>query len=156
MAPKSSSLFSGTSGLGSGISITKFILSSFSELWFWSSDSSGGFNIVVSYDRGGVGVGVENANSALTIKFCFFADGGGVGFTDGGGVGFVGYSERNFSYDGTNLTTMVGTTQSEYTVGALQSTAFNATSDNWILFTMQAATSLEIANMDMMKVFIYG
>jgi peptidoglycan hydrolase-like protein with peptidoglycan-binding domain len=75
---------------------------------------------------------------------------------NGGGVGFVGYSERNFSYDGTNITTMIGTTQSEYTVGSLQSTAFNATSDNWILFTMQASTSLEIANMDMMKVFIYG
>jgi hypothetical protein len=75
---------------------------------------------------------------------------------NGGSTQYLGYSERNFSYNGTNLTTMVGTTQSEYTTGAVQNTAFNATSDNWILFTMQASTALEIANMDMMKVFIYG
>ena len=75
---------------------------------------------------------------------------------NGGGSNYLGYSERNFSYDGTNIRTFVNTTQSDYTTGAVQNTAFNATSDNWILFTMQASTALEIANMDMMKVFIYG
>ena len=67
---------------------------------------------------------------------------------NGGGTQFLGYCERNFSYNGTNITTFVNTTQSDYTTGAIQNTAFNATSDNWIL--------LEIANMDLMKVFIYG
>ena len=75
---------------------------------------------------------------------------------NGGGTQFLGYCERNFSYNGTNITTFVNTTFSEYTTGTVQSTSFNKAVDNYILFTMQAATSLEIANMDLMKVFIYG
>jgi hypothetical protein len=75
---------------------------------------------------------------------------------NGGSTQFLGYCERNFSYNGTNITTFVNTTFSEYTTGSVQSTSFNNAVDNYILFTMQAATSLEIANMDLMKVFIYG
>jgi len=75
---------------------------------------------------------------------------------NGGSTQFLGYSERNFSYNGTDITTFVNTTFSEYTTGSVQSTSFNNAVDNYILFTMQASTSLEIANMDLMKVFIYG
>jgi hypothetical protein len=74
---------------------------------------------------------------------------------NGGGVGFLGYCERNYSYDGTSLRTMVGTTQSEYTVGAIQTTTFNRTSNQYILFTMQCQNIADIANVDMFKVFAY-
>jgi hypothetical protein len=74
---------------------------------------------------------------------------------NGGGVGFLGYCERNYSYDGTSLRTMVGTTQSEYTVGAIQTTTFNRTSNQYILFTMQCQNVADIANVDLFKVFAY-
>ena len=41
----------------------------------------------------------------------------GVFTMNGGGSNYVGYCERNYSYDGTSLRTMVGTTFSEYTTG---------------------------------------
>jgi hypothetical protein len=74
---------------------------------------------------------------------------------NGGGVGFLGYCERNYSYDGTSLRTMVGTTQSEYTVGNIQTTTFNRTSNQYILFTMQCQNIADVANVDLFKVFAY-
>ena len=74
---------------------------------------------------------------------------------NGGGSAFLGYCERNYSYDGTSLRTMVGTTQSEYTVGAIQTTTFNRTSNQYILFTMQCQNIADVANVDLFKVFAY-
>jgi hypothetical protein len=74
---------------------------------------------------------------------------------NGGGTAYLGYCERNYSYDGTSLRTMVGTTQSEYTVGAIQTTTFNRTSNQYILFTMQCQNVADIANVDLFKVFAY-
>lgn len=74
---------------------------------------------------------------------------------NGGGTQYIGYCERNYSYDGTNLRSMVGTTYSEYTNGAIQTTAFNYTVDNYILFTMQCQNAADIANIDLFKVFAY-
>ena len=74
---------------------------------------------------------------------------------NGGGTAFLGYCERNYSYDGTSLKTMVGTTQSEYTVGAIQTTTFNRTSNQYILFTMQCQNTADVANVDLFKVFAY-
>jgi len=74
---------------------------------------------------------------------------------NGGGTAYLGYCERNYSYNGTSLTTMVGTTQSEYTVGAIQTTTFNRTSNQYILFTMQCQNIADVANVDLFKVFAY-
>ena len=74
---------------------------------------------------------------------------------NGGGTAYLGYCERNYSYDGTSLRTMVGTTQSEYTVGAIQTTTFNRTSNQYILFTMQCQNVTDVANVDLFKVFAY-
>ena len=74
---------------------------------------------------------------------------------NGGGTAYLGYCERNYSYDGTSLRTMVGATQSEYTVGAIQTTTFNRTSNQYILFTMQCQNVTDVANVDLFKVFAY-
>jgi hypothetical protein len=74
---------------------------------------------------------------------------------NGGGTQYIGYCERNYSYDGTSLRNMVGTTFSEYTTGAIQTTAFNRTVNQYILFTMQAQNAGDIANVDLFKVFAY-
>jgi len=74
---------------------------------------------------------------------------------NGGGTQFIGYCERNYSYDGTSLRTMVGTTFSEYTTGTIQTTAFNRTVNQYILFTMQSQGGSDIANVDLFKVFAY-
>jgi hypothetical protein len=74
---------------------------------------------------------------------------------NGGSTAYLGYCERNYSYNGTSLTTMVGTTQSEYTVGTIQTTTFNRTSNQYILFTMQCQNIADVANVDMFKVFAY-
>jgi hypothetical protein len=74
---------------------------------------------------------------------------------NGGSTAYLGYCERNYSYNGTSLTTMVGTTQSEYTVGSIQTTTFNRTSNQYILFTMQCQNTADVANVDMFKVFAY-
>ena len=74
---------------------------------------------------------------------------------NGGGSAYLGYCERNYSYDGTSLRTMVGATQSEYTVGAIQTTTFNRTSNQYILFTMQCQNIADVANVDLFKVFAY-
>jgi hypothetical protein len=80
---------------------------------------------------------------------------GGIFTMNGGGTQFIGYCERNYSYDGTSLRTMVGTTFSEYTTGNIQTTAFNRTVNQYILFTMQAQSVAEVANVDLFKVFAY-
>lgn len=74
---------------------------------------------------------------------------------NGGGTQYIGYCERNYSYDGTSLRTMVGTTYSEYTNGNIQTTAFNRSVDQYILFTMQAQNAGDRANVDLFKVFAY-
>ena len=74
---------------------------------------------------------------------------------NGGASQFLGYVERNFSYDGTNLTSYSNTAYSEYTTGAALSVAFNRTVNNWVLFTMQAQSTTEIANINLFKVFAY-
>ena len=74
---------------------------------------------------------------------------------NGGSTQFLGYVERNFSYDGTNLTSYSNTAYSEYTTGTALSVAFNRTVNNWVLFTMQAQTGTEIANINLFKVFAY-
>ena len=74
---------------------------------------------------------------------------------NGGGTQFLGYVERNFSYDGTNLTSYSNAAYSEYTTGTALSVAFNRTVNNWVLFTMQAQSTSEIANINLFKVFAY-
>lgn len=74
---------------------------------------------------------------------------------NGGSTQFLGYVERNFSYDGSNLTSYSNTAYSEYTTGAALSVAFNRTVNNWVLFTMQAQSAAEIANINLFKVFAY-
>jgi hypothetical protein len=81
----------------------------------------------------------------------------GIFTMNGGGTQYIGYCERNYSYDGSNLRTLTGgTTYSEYTNGNIGTTAFNYTVDNYILFTMQAQNAADTANIDLFKVFIYG
>ena len=74
---------------------------------------------------------------------------------NGGSTQFLGYVERNFSYDGTNLTSYSNAAYSEYTTGTALSVAFNRTVNNWVLFTMQAQSAAEIANINLFKVFAY-
>jgi len=74
---------------------------------------------------------------------------------NGGGTQYIGYCERNYSYDGTSLRTMVGATYSEYTNGSIQTTALNRTVNQYILFTMQSQGGSDIGNVDLFKVFAY-
>lgn len=74
---------------------------------------------------------------------------------NGGGTQYIGYCERNYSYDGTSLRTMVGATFSEYTTGTIQTTALNRTVNQYILFTMQSQGGSDIGNVDLFKVFAY-
>ena len=74
---------------------------------------------------------------------------------NGGSVQYLGYVERNFSYDGTNLVTYQNNAYSEYTTGSALSIPFNRTVNNWVLFTMQAQNTSEIANINLYKVFAY-
>lgn len=73
----------------------------------------------------------------------------------GGSSQYLGYVERNFSYDGTNLTSYSNNAFSEYTVGNIVNVAFNATVDNYILLTMQCQNTADIANINLYKVFVY-
>jgi len=75
---------------------------------------------------------------------------------NGGSNQYLGYVERNFSYDGTNLTTYQNNAYSEYTIGNIVNVAFNATVDNYILFTMQCQNFNDIANINLYKVFLYA
>jgi len=74
---------------------------------------------------------------------------------NGGSTQYLGYVERNFSYNGTNLTTYQNNAYSEYTTGNIVNVAFNATVDNYILFTMQAQNGADTANINLFKVFAY-
>lgn len=74
---------------------------------------------------------------------------------NGAGVQFLGLVERNFSYNGTNLTTYQNSAFSEFTTGSALSIATNRTVDNYILLTMQCQTASDIANIDLVKVFAY-
>jgi hypothetical protein len=68
---------------------------------------------------------------------------------------FILYCERNYSYDGTSLRATGGNTI-EYNPGTtIQTTAFNRTVNQYILFTMQCQNIADVANIDMYKVFAY-
>ena len=68
---------------------------------------------------------------------------------------FILYCERNYSYDGTSLRATGGNTI-EYNPGStIQTTAFNRTVNQYILFTIQCQNIADVANIDMYKVFAY-
>ncbi len=79
----------------------------------------------------------------------------GVFTMNGGGSNYVGYCERNYSYDGTSLRTMVGTTFSEYTTGTILTSTFNKNVNQYIIFAMQCQNTADVANVDLYKVFAY-
>jgi hypothetical protein len=67
----------------------------------------------------------------------------------------TGYVERNFSYNGTNLTSYSNAAFSDYTVGNIVNVAFNKSVDNYVLFTMQCQNIADVANINLFKVFAY-
>ena len=73
-----------------------------------------------------------------------------------GAVNSLGLVERNFSYDGTNLTSFSNSAFSDYTTGAVLNVAFNATVDNYVLLTMQCQNSADVANINLFKIFTYA
>ena len=79
----------------------------------------------------------------------------GIFTMNGGGSNYVGYCERNYSYDGTSLRTMVGTTFSEYTTGTILTSTFNKNVNQYIIFAMQCQNTADVANVDIYKVFAY-
>ena len=79
----------------------------------------------------------------------------GIFTMNGGGSNYVGYCERNYSYDGTSLRTMVGTTFSEYTTGTILTSTFNKSVNQYIIFAMQCQNTSDVANVDIYKVFAY-
>ena len=74
---------------------------------------------------------------------------------NGAGTQFTGYVERNFSYNGTNLTSYSNAAFSDYTVGNIVNVAFNKSVDNYVLFTMQCQNVADVANINLFKVFAY-
>lgn len=74
---------------------------------------------------------------------------------NGGGTQFLGLVERNFSYNGTNLTGYSNTAFSDYTTGPALNVAFNYAVNNYILFTMQCQNAGDVANINLYKVFAY-
>jgi hypothetical protein len=74
---------------------------------------------------------------------------------NGGSTQYLGYCERNFSYDGTNLTTYSNNAFSEYTTGSVINIPFNATVDNYVLLTMQCQNVADIANINLYKLLAY-
>lgn len=74
---------------------------------------------------------------------------------NGGSTQYLGYVERNFSYDGTTLTSYSNTAYSEYTTGNTQTVSLNKAVDNYILLTMQAQNSADTGNINLYKVFLY-
>ena len=74
---------------------------------------------------------------------------------NGGGTQYLGYVERNFSYNGTNLVTYQNNAFSDYTTGSVLSIPFNKTVDNYVLFTMQAQNIADVGNINLFKVFAY-
>ena len=65
------------------------------------------------------------------------------------------YVERNFSYNGTNLTSYLNSAYSDYTTGNIVNLAFNRTVDNYVIFTMQCQNIADVANINLFKVFAY-
>ena len=74
----------------------------------------------------------------------------------GGSSQYLGYVERHFSYDGTNLTSYSNNAFSEYTTGAVVNVPFNATVDNYVLLTMQCQNLADVANINLFKIFTYA
>jgi len=74
---------------------------------------------------------------------------------NGGSTQYLGYVERNFSYNGTTLTSYSNAAFSEYTTGNTQTVNLNRTVDNYILFTMQAQNSADTGNINLYKAFLY-
>lgn len=74
---------------------------------------------------------------------------------NGGGTQFTGYVERNFSYNGTNLTSYSNSAFSDYTTGNIVNVAFNKSVDNYVIFTMQCQNIADVANINLFKVFAY-
>jgi hypothetical protein len=74
---------------------------------------------------------------------------------NGGGTQYLGLVERNFSYNGTNLTGYSNSAFSDYTTGTALTVTLNRTVDNYILFTMQCQNAADTANIDLVKVFAY-
>ena len=73
-----------------------------------------------------------------------------------GGAQNIGYFERNYSYTGTSLVTCVSSVFSDYTTGTIQTTTFNRTVNQYILFTIQSNTATDVSNIDLYKVFLYA
>ena len=67
----------------------------------------------------------------------------------------TGYVERNFSYDGTNLTSYSNAAFSDYTTGNIVNVAFNKSVDNYVIFTMLCQNIADVANINLFKVFAY-
>jgi hypothetical protein len=67
----------------------------------------------------------------------------------------TGYVERNFSYNGTNLTSYLNAAYSDYTTGNIVNLAFNKSVDNYVIFTMQCQNVADVANINLFKVFAY-
>ena len=67
----------------------------------------------------------------------------------------TGYVERNFSYNGTNLTSYSNSAFSDYTTGNIVNVAFNKSVDNYVIFTMQCQNVADVANINLFKVFAY-
>ena len=74
---------------------------------------------------------------------------------NGGSTQYLGLVERNFSYNGTNLTGYSNTAFSDYSTGPTLNVAFNYTVNNYILFTMQAQNVADVGNINLFKVFAY-
>ena len=74
----------------------------------------------------------------------------------GGSSQYLGYCERHFSYDGTNLTSYSNAAFSEYTVGNVLNVPFDATIDNYVLLTMQCQNAADVANINLFKIFTYA
>ena len=76
---------------------------------------------------------------------------------NGGGAQNIGYCERNYSYNGTSLVTYISSTlASDYSTGTIQTTTFNRTVNQYILFTIQSNTATDVSNIDLYKVFLYA
>jgi len=75
---------------------------------------------------------------------------------NGGSSQYLGYVERHFSYDGTNLTSYSNNAFSEYTTGAVVNVPFDATIDNYVLLTMQCQNVADVANINLFKIFTYA
>lgn len=74
---------------------------------------------------------------------------------NGGSTQYLGYCERHFSFDGTNLTTYSNSAFSDYTTGAVVNIPFNANVDNYVLLTMQCQNVADIANINLYKLLAY-